>query len=143
MNSTQGYPNTTQVSHCLEFTTSETEVDALGHLNNGVYIANLERARIAFYQHINLELESPPPKGLGTVVVNMNINFRLECFAGDRLQILTQAHSRGGRSYILSQTITRNNNEVVCDALVTNVVMDLNSRSVVEIPPALERIYQT
>jgi thioesterase-3 len=143
MNPSKGYPNTTQVSHCLKFTASETEVDALGHLNNGVYIANLERARIAFYQHINLELESPPPKGLGTVVVNMNINFRRECFAGDHLQILTQAHSRGGRSYILSQTITRKDNEVVCDALVTNVIMDLNRRSVVDIPPALERIYQT
>jgi thioesterase-3 len=143
MNPSKGYPNTTHVSHCLKITASETEVDDLGHLNNGVYIANLERARIAFYQHINLELESPPPKGLGTVVVNMNINFRLECFAGDHLQILTRAHSRGGRSYILSQTITRNDNEVVCDALVTNVIMDLNRRSVVDIPPALERIYQT
>ncbi len=143
MNPTKGYPNTTQVSHYLEFTADETEVDALGHLNNGVYIAYLERARIAFYQHISLKLESPPPKGLGTVVVNMNINFRQECFAGDHLQILTQAHSRGRRSYILSQTITRNDNEVVCDALVTNVIMDLNSRSVVDIPAELDRIYQT
>ena len=143
MNPTKGYPNTTQVSHCLEFTTSQAQVDALGHLNNGVYISSLENARIAFYQHINLKLESPPPRGLGTVVVNMNINFRRECFAGEHLQILTQAHSRGGRSYILSQTITRNGNEVVCDALVTNVIMDLNSRSVVDIPPELDRIYRT
>ena len=143
MDPSEAYPNSEAVSQCLVLVADEARVDSLGHLNNGAYVAYLERGRINFYRHIGLELESPQPNGLGTVVVNMNINFRRECFAGDTLHILTQTHSRGRRSYSLTQTISRDSGEVVCDAQVTNVIMDLNTRSVVEIPLALSRLYLT
>ncbi len=141
MDSPTAYRNPQAVSQRLKLVVEADQVDSLGHLNNAAYVVYLERGRIEFYRHIGLELESTQPRSLGTVVVNMDINFRRECFAGDTLQILTQAHSRGRRSFILTQTITRETDEVVCDARVTNVMMDLNSRAVVEIPSALSRIY--
>jgi len=141
MDPSGAYPIASLESYTLELVAGDEDTDNLGHLNNGAYVAYLERGRIAFYRQVGLDIESPQAPRLGTVVVHLDINFRRECFAGDRLQVHTGILSRGNRSYTLEQSISRAVDECVCDARVTNVIMDLDSRQVVDIPSALSRLY--
>lgn len=141
MHQSKAYPIPGALSCCLELTAGDEDVDSLGHLNNGAYVAYLERGRMDFYRHIGLEMETPRAPRLGTVVVHMEINFRRECFASERLRVHTSALSRGNRSYVLEQIITRDRAESVCDARVTSVIMDLDSRAVVDIPAPLSRLF--
>ncbi len=141
MHQSKAYPNPCALSHRLELIVKTRDVDNLGHLNNVAYVAYLECGRMDFYQRIGLALEAPQAPRLGTVVVHLDINFRAECFAGDTLHIHTRAHSRGRRSYVLEQSISREPGGVVCDARVTNVIMDLDCRTVVDIPCTLGRLF--
>ena len=74
---------------------------------------------------------------LGTVVVNIDINYRRECFSGDRLSVVTRAHARGRKSYVLHQEIHAIDGQCVSDAKVTSVVMDMGTREVAALPEKL------
>lgn len=66
----------------LEIEVSADHIDELGHVNNARFLEYFERGRIDWY---NCGGDFPDPKRrprLGTVVVNVNVNFRRECFSG-------------------------------------------------------------
>ena len=121
----------------LEIEVSAKHIDSLGHVNNAVYVKYFERGRIAFYAQLGLALESDRPPRIGTVVVNLNINYRDECVAGDHLHLVTRGVGRGNRSFILRQNLARPNGTPVADCTATSVIMDLNTRTVEELPDAL------
>lgn len=112
-------------------------IDSLGHANNAVYVKYFERARIAFYAQLGLALESPHPPRLGTVVVNLNVNFREECVSGDQLTLVTRGQRRGNRSFVLEQRLSRKQGKLVADCIATSVIMNLDSRALEPIPDAL------
>ena len=116
--------------------TSE-HIDSLGHVNNAVYVQFFELGRVAFYKQLELRLEADRAPRMGTVVVNLNVNFRDECVAGDRLRLITRGHRRGNRSFVLMQHLTRLDGAAVADCIATNVMMDLDSRSVAALPDSL------
>lgn len=123
----------------LEIEVSADHIDELGHVNNARFLEYFERGRIDWY---NCCGGFPDPKRrsrLGTVVVNINVNFRRECFRGDRLRVVTGPHSRGRKSYVLAQRILNAGGEVVADAEITSVVMDLDTRRTVAMPDVLAR----
>ena len=121
----------------LEIEVTPEHIDSLGHVNNAVYVQYFERGRIAFYAQLGLALENDHPPRLGTVVVNLNVNFRAECVAGDRLHLVTRGYRRGNRSFALQQHLTRPEGTPVADCDVTSVIMNLDSRSIESIPAAL------
>jgi acyl-CoA thioesterase FadM len=53
------------------------------------------------------------------------------------LRVITRPRSRGKKSYLLYQEIRNANNQLVTDAEVTSVVMDLDTRQSVMIPAVL------
>ena len=122
----------------LELEVSAAEIDSLGHVNNARFLEFLERGRVGWYNQCGLILEASSGRRLGTVVVN-NVNFRLECFEGECLRVVTRPQARGKKSYLLYQEIRNATNQLVTDAEVTSVVMDLDSRQTVAIPEVLAR----
>jgi thioesterase-3 len=123
--------------HDLEIKVMPKHIDSLGHVNNAVYVKYFERGRIAFYKQLGVPLERTNPPHLGTAVVNLNVNFRDECVVGDRLHLHTQGHSRGNRSFVLLQHLTRPDGSAVADCIVTSVVINLDSRTAEAIPKQL------
>lgn len=121
----------------LEFEVSADHIDELGHVNNARFLEYLERGRIDWYNRCGAFPDPADMRHLGTVVVNININFRRECFEGDRLRVITGPLSRGRKSYILGQQLLNATGDVVVDAEVTSVVMDLDARQTVTLPEAL------
>lgn len=121
----------------VEIEVSKDDIDELGHVNNARFLNFFERGRMDWYNSVGL-FSAPSTAGrLGTVVVSITVNFRRECFDGDRLKVLTVPRSRGNRSFVLHQEIRKPSGELVADADVTSVVMDLDARSVLEPPDCL------
>lgn len=121
----------------IELSVRESEIDELGHVNNARFLEYFERGRMDWYNRCDPSLNKPAGRHLGTVVVNIDINYRRECFAGDRLSVVTRAHARGTKSYILHQEIRSSDGECVSDAKVTSVVMDMGTREVISLSELL------
>ena len=117
------------------------QVDELGHLNHVSAVEILERARDDWYREVGL-WDGRPYSGdeaLGTLVLNLNINYRAECFLDEALRVITRPRERGTKSYVLEQEIIKPDGSVAIDARVTSLVMDMPSHRTLEVPPSLAR----
>jgi thioesterase-3 len=115
----------------------EHELDELGHVNNARFLEYLERGRMDWYNRCDPTLNRPAEHYLGTVIVNIDINYRQECFCDARLSVVTKAYTRGRTSYVLLQEIYDHEDRCVCDAKVTSVIMDMSTRKTVCMPDSL------
>lgn len=103
-------------------------LDVYQHVNNARYLEFLEEARWD-------GLESSPAfhwmtaRNIAFVVVNININYRRPAVLGDVLTVTSKLEQLNGKSGTLSQVVTLNpNGEVVADALITFVCIDLKTQ---------------
>jgi len=62
----------------LEIEVLSGHIDELGHVNNARFLEYFERCRIDWYNRCGDFLDSTKKPQLGTVVVNINVNFRRE-----------------------------------------------------------------
>jgi acyl-CoA thioester hydrolase len=100
------------------------DTDALGHVNNAVYLTYLEEARDAFYS-----------RALGDpiyVVVRIEIDFRAEVQHADRTVHVEMAVERLGTSSLTTrETLRTAKGEVAAEARVTTVRWDQEVRAAV------------
>jgi acyl-CoA thioester hydrolase len=100
------------------------DTDALGHVNNAVYLTYLEEARDAFYL-----------RALGDpiyVVVRLEIDFRAEVRHADRSVRVEIAVERiGSTSLTTRETLRTADGEVAAEATVTTVRWDQDLRAAV------------
>lgn len=115
----------------------KTEIDELGHVNNARFLEYLERGRMDWYNCCDPTLNKQSEQHLGTVIVNININYRRECFHETQLSVVTRPCTRGRTSFVLLQEIYDHEDQRVCDAKVTSVVMDMHTRKIVPMPDSL------
>ena len=117
-------------------TVTEAHCDELGHLNHVEAVRCLERARSDWYRECGLSDGGAGPS-FGTVVVNIDYNYRLECFLGERLTVVTRPVSMGTRSFTLAHEIVKPDGRIAIDGQCTSVIMDLAERSIVPVPECL------
>jgi acyl-CoA thioester hydrolase len=100
------------------------DTDALGHVNNAVYLTYLEEARDAFYL-----------RALGDpiyVVVRLEIDFRAEVRHADRsVRVEIGVERLGTTSLTTRETIRTAQGEVAAEARVITVRWDEDSRTAV------------
>ncbi len=124
----------------IEITVRSTEVDSLGHVNNAKYLEYLEWGREDWYNQIGYSFDKLADMGIGTVTVNININYHNECGKGDRLVIKTRPDKVGKSSFVLFQEIfNQESGKKVSDAHVTKVLMDMKIRKSMPIPSFLAK----
>ena len=120
----------------ITITVTEAHCDELGHLNHVEAVRYLERARSQWYRECGL-FDTVSEHSLGTVVVNIHYNYRVECFVGERLKVTTRPASMGTRSFILEHAIIKPDGRTAIDGRCTSVIMDLAERSIVPVPQCL------
>jgi thioesterase III len=123
----------------LDIVVRSTEIDVNGHVNNAKYLEYLEWGREEWYERAGLAYDVFTQMGIQTVTVNININYRKECRQGEHLTIFTRPEQVGRTSYILSQEIRNAQGQVVADARVTSVTMDIETRKSREVPQELRK----
>ena len=97
------------------------DTDALGHVNNAVYLTYLEEARDAFYLRV---LRDPI-----YVVVRLEIDFQAEVRHADRSVRVELAVERVGTTSLTTrETIWTGNGEAAAEARVITVRWDQDAR---------------
>ena len=118
-----------------------TELDSMGHVNNAKFLEYMEWSREDWYNKVKLPFDTFTALALGTVVVNLNINYRREARLGEHLTVSTEPTRKGRTSFVLRHEIANANDELVADAHVVNVTIDLKSRRASPIPNALAKMF--
>ena len=92
-------------------------VDDLGLLNHVFALQLLEYARDDWYAEAGLWDGRPwsGDENLATLVLNVNFNYRLECFLDEELKIKTSPLARGTKSFSLAQEIIKPDGRVAID----------------------------
>jgi acyl-CoA thioester hydrolase len=99
------------------------DTDALGHVNNAVFLTYLEEGRDAFYAQI---IGSDPIY----VVARIEIDLRAEVIHSDRQVLVTIAVERlGSTSLTTRETVRTPAGEVAADARVITVRWDADRRT--------------
>ena len=126
--------------------TSETkvlarQVDDLGHLNHVYALEILETARDDWYAAANLwqGRSWSGAETLQTLVLNVNFNYRLECFLDEDLKVVTSPQRRGRKSFVLAQEIIKADGRVAIDGTATSIVRDAAQGVTVPVPECLAR----
>lgn len=110
-----------------------TQIDAMAHVNNATFLEYMEWGREDWYEKIGVDFPGLEKRGLGTVVVNINIDYYKEVFQGDILEILTVPVKRGNKSFVLRHEIYNSTGEKIAAADVTSLIVDLEERKSVEL----------
>lgn len=121
----------------LEIVARSTELDVLGHVNNARYLEYLEWGRFEWLRESGLPLDPLGASGIGTAIVNININFRKEARLGDRLRVETRLVGVGRSSLRLRQEVRHTAGDCACDAEVTAVLFDIERRRSLPVPAEL------
>ena len=116
-------------------------VDELGHMNHVAAVEILQYARDDWYQQVGLWGGRPwsGDENLGTLVLNINVNYRLECFLDEKIRVVTRPLHRGTKSYTLTQEILKPDERVAIDAEVTSLVMDMAAHETLPVPECMAR----
>ena len=116
---------------------TEDHTDNLGHLNHVAAVRYLEKARYEWYAACGLF--SGDYGRLGTVVVNIDYDYRRECFLGEQLRVTSRGVSMGTKSMVVTHRIVKPDGEVAVQGQATSVVMDLDARSIIPVPGCVAR----
>jgi acyl-CoA thioester hydrolase len=104
------------------------DVDALGHVNNAVFLTYLEEARIGFLV----------PKGAeasGMILARVEIDFRAPLRTGDELEIGVRPAGVGTKSFELEYQV-RSGETVAAEAKTVLVSFDYETGRSVDVPRA-------
>jgi YbgC/YbaW family acyl-CoA thioester hydrolase len=115
----------------------QQHTDELGHLNHVAAVRLLEQARYAWYRACGLF--DPALGRFGTVVVNIDYDYRRECFLGERLRITSRGLSMGTKSMLVGHEIVKPDGQIAIEGRATSVVMDLATRRIVPVPTCVAR----
>lgn len=121
----------------IQITTRSTEIDIMGHVNNAVYLEYMEWSREDWYNKVGLPFEAFGEMGIGTVTVNINIDYKKELRLGEHITISTEPIRKGTTSFVLRHEIHNEKNELVTTATVTSVIIDFQKRKSTKLPKQL------
>ncbi len=100
------------------------DVDFMGHVNNAVYATYLEQAREAFFEAV-LDVSLVD---VGTVLVNLEIDYRRPIEATDDVEITLEVTELGGSSIPMEYEV-RADGELAATARTVQVLVDENGDS--------------
>lgn len=126
-----------------EIIVTDADLDALGHVNNSVYVSYLEKGRTHWYSELGLSLEEMLVRNTGTVVLKLEIVYVKEARLGETLKVKTFPVRVGTRSFVLEQIILNERGEIITEAAVTNVMFNLKTRESMAVAPEIRKAFPT
>jgi YbgC/YbaW family acyl-CoA thioester hydrolase len=112
-----------------------TDVNYGGHVGNDSFLAMIQEARLQFYKHygyseINVE-------GMGTIMVDVAIEYKLELFYGDEIEISVAPGNiarNGFDLFYLIEKMTETSKQIAAKAKTGILCFDYAARKVVPMP---------
>jgi acyl-CoA thioester hydrolase len=110
-------------------------MDALGHVNNSVYLQYLESARIGFFEAKGWNSVEVGPTGQGPVVVAQTFHYRRQLHYPAEVDVGVACTEVRRRSFVLSYGVFRKGtDELIGDGSTVLAWLDYNANKAVEIP---------
>ncbi len=104
------------------------DVDAMGHVNNAVFLTYLEEARIAYLLPFGAEVGD-------MILARVEIDFRAPLRSGDEIEIGVRPAGVGTKSFELDYEV-RSGHTVAAEAKTVIVSFDYESGQSVDVPQA-------
>ena len=119
------------------------DMDAMGHVNNIVYLQYLECARVGFFEGKGWNSRDASPTRQGPVVVSQTFNYRRQLYYPADLEVGVACTEVRRRSFVQSYGLFRKGSvELVGDGSSVFAWLDYAAGKAVEIPPDV-RAYLT
>jgi acyl-CoA thioester hydrolase len=122
--------------HSTEIQIRWGDMDALGHVNNAVYLTYLEQARVQYMA--DLRMWDARVSRMGLIMARVVLDYKLPLLATDRVATVFSRVSRlGNKSFDMAQLITRRVNdeyEIAAEGTITLVVFDYPANQSIAIP---------
>lgn len=116
------------------------DMDALGHVNNAVYVTYLELARLAYIQALlgpdaPIDQRTMLPVAFQFILAEVNIKYRYPATLGDDLIVSVWASSVGRKSWVFDYRIlNERNGQLIVEACSTQVWYDYQAGVSLNIP---------
>jgi acyl-CoA thioester hydrolase len=111
------------------------DLDAMGHVNNAVFLTYIESARVAFLQHLGA---AATLEDMSIIVARIEIDFRAPVGFGDEVDVSVRTSRFGGKSFDLDYDL-RVGDTVVAEAKSVLVAYDYGRGEAVELPDEWRR----
>ena len=106
------------------------DLDAMGHVNNALFLTYIESARVAFLQDLGA---APTLEDMSIIVARIEIDFRAPVGFGEDVDISVRASRFGGKSFDLDYEL-RVGGAVVAEAKSVLVAYDYGTGQAIELP---------
>ena len=93
--------------HVSRFEARSYEIDSYRHLNNGVYLAWFEHARLQYLQSLGFSYDLFADRKQWIVVARTEVDFRQPLHAGDVVELSTEVMALGRSSVRFRQQMRR------------------------------------
>lgn len=103
-----------------------SDLDALGHVNNAIYLSYLEEARVHFFEEV---VGTKEPQGYGFLLARMEIDFRREVTIDQTVVVRLWTEAIGTKSFRLGYEIVADD-EVAAEAESVQVYVDGDGQTV-------------
>lgn len=110
------------------------DCDAMGHVNNAVYLTYLEEARFAHWRSLQNDATVP-----GVILARVEVDYRRPAQFGDRLEIRIDLERIGNTSLTYLYTIDNQDGERIADARSVLVSYDYSTGKPVAVPEEIRR----
>jgi acyl-CoA thioester hydrolase len=119
------------------------DMDALGHVNNTVYLRWFESARIAWWEKV-APAARPLAEGIGPILARTTIDYRRPVRYPDTVEVRVTARRIGGKSATLWYEVTSSAQDqaVVAEGETVIVMYDYRSGTTVPIDDTLRDAMQ-
>jgi acyl-CoA thioester hydrolase len=117
------------------------DTDAMGHINNAVYVTYLEVARQEYWRAFT---QTHDYRRVPFILAHVTIDFRSEALVNEVLLLGIRCAWIGGRSFAFEYVIQeRTSGRRVVDATTVQVCYDYDTKQTQSVPDALRRGLET
>jgi acyl-CoA thioester hydrolase len=109
----------------------EHHLDTFGHVNNAKYLELLEEARWEFLNAHGMDLKTIHEKGIGPVILELEIKFLKEVRLRQLITIESQMLSFDQKIGVMQQYILNDRDQLCCKAKMTFGFFDMNTRKLI------------
>jgi acyl-CoA thioester hydrolase len=128
--------------YSIEIEVSFRDLDALGHVNNAVYLTYLETARIKYLLDL---LELKRLEALPVIMAEATCVYKSPAFFGERLTVGVGVTRFGGKSFDMAYRIESGDGRLVAIARTVQVMYDYAAARTIAAPESFKakvRAYQ-
>jgi acyl-CoA thioester hydrolase len=113
------------------------DTDAMGHINNAVYVSYLEVGRQVYWQKLDAQSDY---RRVPFILAHVTIDFRSEALVSEVLEIAMRCEWIGDKSFAFSYRIReKTTGRVVADAISIQVCYDYALKRSIAVPEELRR----